>query len=79
MEWLWGLILGAVGGNLAGYLLKGKSLGTLWNSVVGILGGVIGWWVLDKIGADGTGAVWAILAALIGGAVLLWVVSLFKK
>ena len=79
MEWIWGLILGAVGGNLAGYLLKAKSLGYLWNSVVGILGGVIGWWVLDKLSVDGSGTVLAIVAALIGGAVLLWIVSLFKK
>ena len=79
MEWIWGLILGAVGGNLAGYLLKAKSLGYLWNSVVGILGGVIGWWVLDKLSVDGSGPVLAIVAALIGGAGLLWIVSLFKK
>ena len=33
------LAIGAVGGNLAGLALKAKSLGTLWNSVVGVLGG----------------------------------------
>jgi len=33
------LLSGAVGGNIAGSLLKNYSLGTMWNSVVGILGG----------------------------------------
>lgn len=81
MEWLVSLILGAVGGNLAGYLLKNKSLGTLWNSVVGILGGGIGAFVLGLLNIDAVGAVWlwTIVTSLIGGGVLLWIVSLFKK
>ena len=33
------LVSGAVGGNVAGALLKNLSLGTVLNSVVGILGG----------------------------------------
>ena len=36
------LLVGAVGGNLAGAAMKAKSLGLLWNSVVGVLGGAIG-------------------------------------
>ena len=39
MELIISLLSGAIGGNLAGGLLKKLSLGTLWNSVVGILGG----------------------------------------
>ena len=33
------LASGAVGGNLAGALMKNLSMGTLWNSILGILGG----------------------------------------
>ena len=36
------LLSGAVGGNIVGGLFKNLSLGTLWNSIVGILGGGIG-------------------------------------
>ena len=36
------LVSGALGGNVAGKAMKNLSLGTLWNSVVGILGGGIG-------------------------------------
>ena len=36
------LVSGAVGGNLAGSLMKKFSLGTLGNSIVGILGGGLG-------------------------------------
>ena len=73
------LLIGAVGGNLAGMALKAKSLGTLWNSVVGVLGGGLGFFVLGVIGAGGGGLLWQVLAAFIGGAVLLFIVSLVRK
>lgn len=81
MEWIVSLLLGAGGGNLAGYLLKGKSLGTLWNSVVGILGGGIGAFVLGLlgVGADSVEWLWTVVSSTIGGGALLWIVSLFKK
>jgi len=81
MEWIVSLLLGAGGGNLAGYLLKGKSLGTLWNSVVGILGGGIGAFVLGLlgVGADSLEWLWTVISSTIGGGALLWIVSLFKK
>lgn len=37
-----GLASGALGGNLAGALLKNANMGTLWNSVAGIAGGGLG-------------------------------------
>ena len=36
------LLSGAAGGNIAGAVLKNISLGTLWNSVAGIVGGGLG-------------------------------------
>ncbi|GJL94893.1 MAG: hypothetical protein DHS20C05_12980 [Hyphococcus sp.] len=73
------LLIGAVGGNLAGLALKAKSLGTLWNSVVGVLGGGLGFFVLGMIGAGGGGLLWQVLAAFIGGGLLLFIVSLVRK
>ncbi len=73
------LLIGAAGGNLAGMALKDKSLGLLWNSVVGILGGGIGYFVLGFAGIGGGNIIVQVLAALIGGGVLLFVVSLIKK
>ncbi len=71
------LVSGAVGGNLAGSLMKKFSLGTLWNSVVGILGGGLGGQLLGMIGLDGAAAAEAstsmdlssILGSVAGGGV----------
>ncbi|MFK7936344.1 MAG: hypothetical protein AB8G22_22710, partial [Saprospiraceae bacterium] len=46
------LLSGAVGGNLAGSLMKNMSLGTLWNSVVGIAGGGLGGTLLGMLSPE---------------------------
>jgi hypothetical protein len=45
-----GLISGAVGGNVAGAAAPDKSLGTLGNSISGLLGGGLGSFLLQAAG-----------------------------
>jgi hypothetical protein len=84
------LISGAVGGNLAGAASKNIDLGTLWNSVAGIVGGGIGGQILSAVlGAGAAGAagggldIGAIIQQVagggVGGAVLLAVVGIIKN
>ena len=71
------LVSGAIGGNLAGSLMKKFSLGTLWNSVVGILGGGLGGTVMGMLGLGGAEAaeasssmdIGSILGSVAGGGV----------
>lgn len=44
------LISGIIGGNLAGVGLKEKSLGAGGNSIVGLIGGGAGHWLLQALG-----------------------------
>lgn len=74
------LISGGVGGNLAGMLMKKYSLGTLWNTVVGIIGGAGGMQILEMIGmlgGDG-GMIANIAGSAVGGGVLMAIVGLVK-
>jgi len=82
------LIAGALGGNAAGGLMKNLSLGPLWNSIVGILGGGLGGQLLGALGilgGDGGSAldignlVSNIASSGVGGGVLLAIVGLIKK
>ena len=50
------LVSGAVGGNVAGALMKKFTLGTVGNSIVGILGGGLGGQILGWLGLGGAGA-----------------------
>lgn len=78
MELIISLLTGAAGGNLAGALLKKFSLGTLWNSVVGILGGGLGAQLLGMLGLDLSGILGSILGGGVGGGVLMVLVGLIK-
>lgn len=73
------LVSGAVGGNIAGALMKEKSLGTLWNSVAGILGGGIGGSLLGLIGLDGDGVLGSIAGGGVGGGVLMLIIGFIKN
>ncbi len=82
MEWLISLLCGAGGGNLAGMLMKKLSLGTLGNSIVGILGGGLGQTILSKIsdgGVLGNQIGDAVLGGGVGGGVLMAIVAFVKK
>lgn len=80
------LVCGAVGGNAAGGLMKKLSLGTLGNSIVGILGGGLGGQLLKLLGVgiagggtDVAGIVGSILSGGVGGGALLAIVGAIKK
>ena len=85
------LVSGAVGGNLAGTLMKNHSLGTLGNSIVGILGGGLGGYLLNMFGLSGAETTDAtagldlsnvlgnIAGGGVGGGVLMAIIGVIKK
>lgn len=84
------LASGAIGGNVAGSLMKNSSLGTLWNSVAGIAGGGIGGQLLGMLSpamgaaaASGSMDITSILGTVagggVGGGVVMAVIGLIKK
>lgn len=79
------LVSGAVGGNIAGAAMKDKSLGTIGNSIVGILGGGVGGQILGLLGigvssgTDLSGIAGDVGSGGVGGAVLLLIVAIIRK
>ena len=80
------LVSGAIGGNAAGSLMKKLSLGTLGNSIVGILGGGLGGQLLGILGiATGGGSmdigsiIGSIASGGVGGGVLMAIIGAIKK
>ena len=79
------LISGAIGGNLAASVLRDQSLGTIGNSVAGILGGAIGATILQALGASaGTGGldigslIANIVSGGVGGGILMAIIGLIR-
>ena len=80
------LVSGAAGGNAAGALMKNLSLGTLGNSLVGILGGGIGGQLLGLLGLatgagemDVAGILGSVAGGGVGGGALMAVIGMVKK
>jgi len=82
------LISGAVGGNVAGAAMKENSLGTLGNSIAGIVGGGLGGTVLQMaLGSAAAGGgsmdLTSILSNVagggVGGAILMAIIGIIKN
>lgn len=80
------LISGAVGGNVAGSLMKENSLGTLGNSLAGILGGGLGGQLLGMLGMaansgslDLSGILTSIAGGGVGGGALMAIIGVIRK
>jgi len=81
------IISGAIGGNVAGAAMKESSLGTLGNSIAGIVGGGLGGTILQSItGNVATGGSLDLATILsnvagggVGGAILMAVIGLVKN
>jgi uncharacterized membrane protein YeaQ/YmgE (transglycosylase-associated protein family) len=80
-------ISGAVGGNVAGAAMKDNSLGTMGNSIAGIVGGGLGGTLLQAVmgtaAAGGSLDLTTILSNVagggVGGAILMAVVGIIKN
>ena len=81
-------ISGAVGGNVAGAAMKENSLGTVGNSIAGLVGGGLGGTILQSImGSAATGGgsldMTTILSNVagggVGGAILMAIVGIIKN
>ena len=79
------LVSGALGGNVAGKMMPQASLGTLGNSIAGILGGGVGGQLLGLIGLDTgggmdiAGIIGSIAGGGVGGGLLMAVIGMVKK
>ena len=86
MELIIQLIAGAIGGNVAGAALKKQSLGTLGNSLAGVLGGGLGGQILAALGMGGAasgldlaGIVQALASGGVGGGVVMAIIGVLKS
>jgi hypothetical protein len=85
------LISGAVGGNIAGSAMKQYNLGTMGNSIAGVIGGGVGAQIIGALLGGGTGAeaaaggldIGSIIGQIIsggaGGGILMVIVGLIKQ
>jgi uncharacterized membrane protein YeaQ/YmgE (transglycosylase-associated protein family) len=74
------LLVGLVAGWIAGLIVRGWGFGLIGNIGVGVIGALIGFWLLPKLGIRiGAGLGAAIAAATIGALILLVLLGLISR
>jgi uncharacterized membrane protein YeaQ/YmgE (transglycosylase-associated protein family) len=79
MSLVYFLLIGLAAGWVAGLLTKGKGFGIFLNLLIGVLGAVLGGFLLSMLGFEGYGVLARLVTAVIGALVLLWFAKLIKK
>ena len=74
------LLVGAVAGWLAGTIMQGRGFGCIGNVVIGLIGGVIGGWVFQKldIAPLATGTLNEVITSLVGAMILLAIANILS-
>jgi uncharacterized membrane protein YeaQ/YmgE (transglycosylase-associated protein family) len=73
------LMVGVIAGWLAGQIVRGTGFGLVGDLVVGVIGALIGNWLLPRLGVQlGAGIIALIADATIGAILLLLVVRLVR-
>ena len=66
------LIIGGLGGWIAGNIMRGGGFGLLGNIGVGVVGALIGGLLFSLLGLSSGGFIGSLVTAVVGAVVLLW-------
>ncbi|MDP7701934.1 MULTISPECIES: GlsB/YeaQ/YmgE family stress response membrane protein [unclassified Mycobacterium] len=78
--WIGYIIIGALAGWIAGKIVKGAGSGILMNIVIGIVGALIGGFLLSFAFDTASGGWWfTFFTAILGSVILLWLVGMVQR
>ena len=75
----WAIVVGFIGGWLAGKFMKGRGYGIVTNIVLGMIGGVIGRFVFSLLGLSAWNLLGSIIVSFVGAVILIWLVRQLKS
>jgi uncharacterized membrane protein YeaQ/YmgE (transglycosylase-associated protein family) len=76
---IWWVVVGLIAGWAAGKIMRGGGYGPLMDIVLGIVGAIVGGWLLAALGIYAGGLIGTIVVAIIGAMFLIWLSRLLKK
>jgi len=78
--WIGYIIIGALAGWIAGKLVRGGGAGILMNIVIGIVGALLGGFLLSFFLDTAGGGWWfTLFTAVLGSVILLWILGMVRK
>jgi uncharacterized membrane protein YeaQ/YmgE (transglycosylase-associated protein family) len=80
MYFLYIMVVGLIAGWAAGKIMKGSGYGVLMDIVLGIVGAILGGWIIRLLGFEATGGlITSILVATLGAVVLVAISRMLKR
>src|SRR5437762_5779448 len=80
MHLLWWIIVGLIAGWATGKIMSGRGYGPLMDIVLGIVGAIIGGFIMRALGfSDQGGMIYTILVAFGGAVLLTWLYRLVTR
>jgi uncharacterized membrane protein YeaQ/YmgE (transglycosylase-associated protein family) len=76
---IWWVLVGLIAGWAAGKIMKGGGYGVAMDIVLGIVGAVVGGWLVGILGFQAGGFISTMIVAIIGAVFLIWISRMIKK
>jgi uncharacterized membrane protein YeaQ/YmgE (transglycosylase-associated protein family) len=76
---IWWIVVGLIAGWAAGKIMKGGGYGPAMDIVLGIVGAVVGGWLMGMLGIYAGGLLGTIVIAIIGAVFLIRLSRLLKR
>ncbi len=77
MHFLWWIIVGLIAGWATGKIMRGSGYGVFADIALGIVGGLIGGFIMRSLGFEGQGGtIYTIIVAIVGACLLTFVFRL---
>jgi uncharacterized membrane protein YeaQ/YmgE (transglycosylase-associated protein family) len=71
---IWWAVVGLIAGWATGKIMSGEGYGVVHDILLGIVGAVIGGWVVGLLGFGGSGLIYSVAVAILGACLLTFVV-----
>jgi uncharacterized membrane protein YeaQ/YmgE (transglycosylase-associated protein family) len=72
------IVVGLIAGFLASVVMRGGGYGVVGDIVVGIVGALIGGFIMNAFGLNGGGLIYSIIVAFIGACILIFLLRLIS-
>jgi uncharacterized membrane protein YeaQ/YmgE (transglycosylase-associated protein family) len=73
------VIIGLIAGWAAGKIMKGSGYGVVMDIILGIVGAVVGGWLMGLLGIYSGSLIGSTIIAIIGAMFLIWLSRLLKR
>ncbi|MGH9864290.1 MAG: GlsB/YeaQ/YmgE family stress response membrane protein [Candidatus Acidiferrales bacterium] len=71
------IVIGLIAGWLTGTVTRGRGFGCFADTILGMIGALIGGWIFSKLGIVAFGFIGSLAAAFVGAVVLVAIARLF--